>query len=893
MKYWLCIFFIAFSLRAASQKYVKGTINNEYGQPVSFASVKFKKDSASIARSFCIADANGKYFLPVGQVQNGWIFISAVGFDDFNSFFRFSTADTLFLAITLQTSSKELPGIIVKNKPSIEISGDTTSYNVDRFKRGNESTVSELVSNIPGFATGPGGTLIYNGKIIDRVLINGDDISGVNYSKLVNSLDVNGIEKLQVIQNYSPGDNLIATLIAGKEQVLNIAYKKGFLRKLFGSVDGGLGLPARYYTAGFQTIGLFDKIKIVSISGINSTGNTNANANAAGIGIPADIRIDTENDIEVADLVPVATINNLATGVEGINSLYKNNSVNTMLNFLIKPVKKISIKGYFNFMHDRFGQQMDNTTTYFVEPSLIIKKGNEILRHLQKMNGFFSINYFPDSKNQLQFSWKHVADAILSTANTTLSANTGFIEKENSDEKQSGLRFSYNHVLTKDAALSFSGQYKYGFLSGDYTVSPALFNDFFNYPGFDRSLFQQDDQRETSLFAQMKYIQRINRHTFSLSFYGRSVKDRGSNLIAARSVQDVKWVGEDSVNNSKINWLTTGVILQDRWLVSRKITFSFSSELQLLQGELRKLPDGSEKVNEKEFRILPLAELGFKISQESRLNFSISYGNRFSGLVNAGYGYAVHDITSVYKNPDILQVRRTRSVNLFYSYTSLLNKKVILFSNLSLIATPLLNLNKIQPYQFFVFHEMLPTQRKTQVLNLLISGSKFYHGYRTQWSPTINLSKGNTYTIINDKEQEIKFNQVQLGLTFSTEINTVQVRSSVQYSVKSQQYLTTITNQYGTALLGINWKIGKRIFSDFNVRYNYLKIQQQNYIDFFAASVKIQCKSKNNKWEYGFSGTNIFDQSSFSISTLSEITLTNTNYKLYPRIVMSFVKYRF
>jgi len=890
-RYILTFLLLAHCLLIQGQNYVRGKVNDESGKPVSFVSIKFAKDSVGIARSFCISDVNGKYLLTLGNIHDGWIIVSAVGYDEYKSNIHVNDIDTSVLNITLFASSKMLSGITIKNKPSIDISGDTTSYNADRFKRGNESSVGDLLKNIPGFTPGPGGTLIYNGKVIDKVLINGDDLTGANYSKLVSGLDVQGIEKLQVIQNYADGDNLLNSFGGGKEQVLNIAYKKGFLNKIFGILDGAQGIRPKYYNYGLQAMGLFDKVKILSINRINSVGKMNTNPGNSQL--LEDIRIDPDNDIELNSRSPLANINDISTGIEGLSPFFKNNSISSQLNFLVRPAKKFTIRGSANYVNDKFDQQMTSVSQYFTQPFFEIRKSNEIARRLRKLEGLLSFNYFPDSKNQLHFTFKNSGNDNLSSANTRLSGNSNYSERIRGNNEQTGIKVVYNHLFRREAAFSFNVQYKSGASPGLYSVLPAAFQDFFNFSGFNDVFNQQEYQRQSSLFIQSKLIKKSGRHTFTLGAYWKKSMDQSINLIEVQSSQLNKWVANDSINNSKLRWNTTGVIAQDRWILTKKLSISFSSDFQYYSGELQNLFSGKREEKSKGFLFLPGADVAYKISKKSSLNFSITSSAKFSESYNSGYGYIVRDINSISKNINTLQMRRMKSASLFYSYLDLLGEKIVFLSGVSFFQSPLLTLGQIQSFQTYTVNEVFITNKKTENFNLFISGYKFYNGYRTQIIPIINVSKGTLYTVLQNKVSKINFNQVQMGIGYNTEVKNWQIKSNLQYTIKNQKVVKTITNNYLTAIFGVGSKIKKNLFADTDLKYYFLKSASENRSNFIDISAKFQYNSQNEKWQYGVTGTNLLNKTTYSTAMLSDVSSFNTSYKLFPRTILFFIKYKF
>lgn len=890
----LFILFLYSSSVQAQQQVLIGKVVNESANPIPFVSVKWMKDTTSVVKFFCIADENGSYKLNIVNESAGWIEVSAIGYNTAKIFVEITNLNSNYLDIILTRRIRELAPIVIINKPGIEISGDTTSYFADKFKRGNEANVGELLSNIPGFLIGHGGSISYNGKMIDRVLINGDDLTGRNYSGLISNLDINGIDKLQVIQNHADNSNILSGLTGGKEQVLNIRYKKGFLNKVFGATDATIGLPVKHYDAGLQALALFDKSKIILLNKANSIGNTNFEFGLDEI-MSEDMNVDAAYDIQLLQRNSIAGINDIFINTEAAESFYKNQTSTSTVSLLLKPLNKLSVRGRFNYMYDKYAQRMDNLTEYFIGPQATeISENKNILKRLRTINDLLSFNYMMSSKSQLLLTLKAGNQVEKSDASSLVAGTNTYSENIKGNENQYAVKMIYNRLLRGNAAITADIQYLAGQLPNEYNVLPALFTDFF---GFNTSLHRMS-QVEIQYFrhssARITFVKRKNRHAYTLGLTAKKLKEELRNNIAFFSTQNaVLNVGVDSVNDNKNILSNSSLTFQDTWTISKKMTITFFSEIIVFENRMKILSRIEEEQKINGVRFLPGLSTEYKFSEKSRLSFLYNRSNRFSDAPQVANGFLIQSLTSLYKGMDSLQTGFSQTARLTYAYTNLLEKRLFIFSNILFIRTPLLYLMQIQPFLNFTYSRNIATERMINTFVVSLSGQKLSDDYKTQFSPSVNLSQSHNYRLSQGSEEKIRFRQLQAALSFNTEIEKVLLKTRLQYSVNEQKVTKKFINHYWEVSVGCNWKLTDGIFLDMQAQYNYLNAANQQAADLWCIDSKLLFKSRNNKWDFGMEGKNMLNQSNYTTAIITPTNASITSYSLFPRVVAGFVKYRF
>jgi hypothetical protein len=125
-------------------------------------------------------------------------------------------------------SIHELEEVIVKAKKyPFQINGDTTRFDVDSYKDGTERKVEDVLKKLPGIQVNEvSGEVKYKGKSIETVLLGGDNLFDYNYSLGTKNINVDIIDGVEAIENYS--SNPLLNGLEGKDKVaLNLKLKKG------------------------------------------------------------------------------------------------------------------------------------------------------------------------------------------------------------------------------------------------------------------------------------------------------------------------------------------------------------------------------------------------------------------------------------------------------------------------------------------------------------------------------------------------------------------------------------------------------------------------------------------------------------------------------------------
>ena len=177
-----------------------------------------------------------------------------------------TATDTIYLA----SADKRMEGIVVKTKlPFVVQKGDTTEFNIDSALFEPFDVVADLLKRLPGLEIDAEGKLTYQGKPINRVLVDGEDLFGGDPNFSLRKLPAGLVAKIQVMDTKSLEQLFSGTTPDGEEKTLNIRLKPG--NKTFGSAEATVGTKSQLESNG--SVSQFDGAKKLSLMGTLTTSN--------------------------------------------------------------------------------------------------------------------------------------------------------------------------------------------------------------------------------------------------------------------------------------------------------------------------------------------------------------------------------------------------------------------------------------------------------------------------------------------------------------------------------------------------------------------------------------------------------------------------------------------
>ncbi len=231
----------------ATLRILKGVVvDSVSGQPVPAALLCMATDS--LCRNIVasgIADMDGRFDIRVsGQARSLWLRITCLGYRAKAVPLPAAFPDSL--QIRLVSAGYQLSEIVVKEEvPAMQNRGDTLFFHADAFRDSTEEVVEDLLRKMPGIEVSENGRISVHGRSVSRVLIEGDDLLGRNYTLGTRNIRAEYIEAVSVIFNYNENVALKHVNLS-EEVVLDLQFKRKGVWLALGNIALGHGYKPVY-----------------------------------------------------------------------------------------------------------------------------------------------------------------------------------------------------------------------------------------------------------------------------------------------------------------------------------------------------------------------------------------------------------------------------------------------------------------------------------------------------------------------------------------------------------------------------------------------------------------------------------------------------------------------
>lgn len=279
---WLLVINLLLLSHVIKSQTITGTIQTINGKKISGAILTIKDSINSIRSSeFSIARTGDFSHSLTKKYKNIYVEFSANGYKSQNIEIQNPLKDKTYSynitldkdeAINLQEVS------VVTKRKAFTIKQDTVDYNVAAFRDGTERKIQDLIKKLPGIDVDEkSGEIRYKGKPVETVKLDGDDLFGSNYALGTKNINVDMVDQVQAIENYS-SNPLLSGIETGDKVALNLKLKKG-KTDFSGTVDLGSGVFDDFSDAqnlGSTLIGVSKKYKSFSTLTYNNIGQVNS-----------------------------------------------------------------------------------------------------------------------------------------------------------------------------------------------------------------------------------------------------------------------------------------------------------------------------------------------------------------------------------------------------------------------------------------------------------------------------------------------------------------------------------------------------------------------------------------------------------------------------------------
>lgn len=863
------IFFLPINL--AAQITISGTTKSKQ---ILLPNVSVVVNQGDSIKGYGYSNEHGFYKIWTKNLSANKVVVSAsiLGYKEEISNVEIGDRKEITLDFFLDEKLEQLNEVVLDPWEKISVKKDTITFKVSAFNDGSEKVVEDLLKNIPGVELTADGNIKVNGKLIDKLLIEGDDLFDDKYKLLSKNLDASVINEVQVLNNFE--DNPILKEFQDSDKVaINLKLKEDKKNIWFGNMDVGLGTHHHDNTS--ANLGLLKKkIKIFNLMSFNDVGNLAVSQvrNPGSIDIP---NFNSSKKVEkrAYDFV---NIDNIPSTNFSDNEDVFNKSFLNSVSFVTNLSKRTKFRNLTYYTLDDIKKVNFNSVEYFIEPENIqFSENNNVRIKDIAFATDFELTYF--SNNKTYFTYNGSLEN-----NPTIKKGNLIVNEDTIQQFQKDKRFNFfNHLngtkqISETTLLQVYGYFGMNTSKQEYTVNPNIFNE---------------------LFGNKKALEIEQKLSAPLNYFGLSseILGKGRNseykitALAKRDDDEIKSVFNFE-DQPAIDSLTThnsftrtelSVVSSYQYALSKyfkiKSSISFSQTYTSINSR-----------NQSFFVINPNLRLNYKVKKFGSFGVTYSFKNNLPQIQYLHDGYILRNYRTFTKGTDNLEMVGNHNFAFYYTYNDF--KKQFLVNAFLLHSSS----NKNYGAQSFINQNIRLNQNIItgggNFTNFSFSGSKYISVFSSALKIGINQTRSETSIIINNVMSKVlNYNsayRIQGTSYFDLPIN---FKFALQYNNSRGSFDNQVfSNSYLESSLMSTFKASENLL--ISVDQTYYALSANNY---FFSNFSMDLNPKKGRFSYAFKGHNLTNIKNYSDSSISEFQKTETIFNLVGRYFLLNVRYRF
>lgn len=879
------LLYIFASTNLFSQNTIKGEVKDKNNQSIISASIILKDNTGKII-TYTYTDELGKYELKTEKLGQFVLIASSMGFEQKSIDLTFGNInETKTIDFILNPKVTELKEIILETKRPITIKNDTIVFNADSYKQGNEQVVEDLLKKIPSLNIDANGTIKVGNQEIEKVMIDGDDFFEKGYKIVTKNMPVNPIDKVELYQNYSNNKHLKG--IENSDKVaLNLTLKEDAKRVWFGNIQAGYGLVSenRYEVRG-NLMNFGKKNKYYFLTNLNNiggdaTGDINHLIRPYRFDEPASI-----GDNQSANSLLVLGFDTPKLKQKRTNL---NNAEMLSLNSIFTLSDKVKLKtlGFLNtdeidFFRISLQQFSVGNTTFTNTEDFVGRK--------TLLTGFGKIDLTYDISNTKTFEYTGKFNKTNERNSSDLLFNNDLLnERSNANNQLFDQKIVYTNKFKENKVFLFSSRYINEKTPQNYSVNQFIFNDLFTEKANNTKQFSENKMQFAGIEA----------HLLDKKKNGDLLEIKIGNQLRIDDLNTRFELLENENNLSFPNGYKNNLTYTTNDLyLSAKYRFKLKNFTLLTQADshqlFNQLENFNRKTNQNPFFIMPKIGLDWKINEKNKILTSYSYNTTNAGVLDVYSGFVQSGFRSFSKGLEEFNQLNSSSAILNYTYGSWGDK---FFANTFILYSKnndFFSTNSIIAQNYSQSEKIIIKDR--EFLSISSSIDRYFKPIKSNLKINLGATKTNFKNIVNNSNlREVK----NLNADYGFELRSG-FRGFFNYHIGSKwnysEVQTTIKNSFTDNMSFIDLSF---MFSDkFNIqaqseRYFFGNLDKNNNKYYFL-DLEARYVVKENKLTFFLSGNNLFNTETFRNYSISDINISQTEYRLMPRYVLLKMEYRF
>ena len=908
MKKHLFLLFIFTNSVIFSQIKMTGKVTDSIGTPLELANVILINSESNSLETFAMSDDKGNYKLSLKKNTSYNLQVSYIGMSTFSQMLM-TKNDDIFKNFSLQ-SNNQLDAVELTYEMPVVISGDTLVYDADSFKTGTERKLEDVLKNLPGVEINDAGEIEVEGKAVTKVMVEGKDFFDGDSKIASKNIPSNAVDKVQILKNYAEVGQLSSVQNNQDNIAINIKLKKGKDKFWFGNILAGSGESPNYTQNQDLDLYIFQpKLFFYSPTySVNVIGDLN------NIGEQAFTRRDYWNFSGGFNRPSGKSGTNISLGNNNLSFLQLQNNrakdINTefiAINSSFSPSKKLDYSAFLILTNSETEIEQNNSTQYVGLTDNIPDENTQTNTSQTSELGIgkFSLKFNPNVNNQVDYE---VLGRVTNESQDQnyLSSVIGSIEQLDEAETFSiNQNLNYYYTLNEKNIFALEAQHQ---LKDEDPFYNALLENNDNYQttaiglGLDNSLpfynIAQDKRvKSNQLDAKVDYWNILNKKSDLNLTLGTiySKQDFDSEIFQYLSEYDENIYNPTSLVNDGFDSNDVSYLFNDLYLglhyrlKTGKFTISpgFTAHSYNSENNQSGSVDSNFSYKKSFFKILPDFNMIIQLKDSESLRLNYAMRTQFTDITKIARGLVLNNYNSLFIGTQDLQNAVSHNISLnYYSFNLFNYTNVYAGINYNKSIDQIRNLTSFES----VIATSNPFNSSFADENLSVYGryQRSYGKIRGTLGTSLNLSKFNQF--IRDTSAP------SLSETFSQSYNSSirtlfknapNIEAGIKYSI-SETNIGSLETKYFTESPFV--ELDALILKSFTFRTNYstTKFKDQNTVlnnyKFFDASLSYRT-DKESKWEFEIKATNLLDTKSQSQSSVSNISVSTSEYFIQPRFI--------
>jgi hypothetical protein len=831
-----------------SQNTINGVIIDINTNVIEGATIIIKTVDKNNTIAFGISDKQGRFSIKTGSGKF-LLKISYLGYKTITQSIEMKNESVSLQTIVLVENSTELDEVILKAENNGIIQrGDTTTYKIEKFLNGNEENLKDIIGNLPGLGINDKGKITANGKEIDRLLIDGENLYKRQHQLATDNISSEMVKNIELIRNYKDFESLHQKEKTGVT-ALNIKIKDDFKNKFTGNIEMYSGFKDKYK----MNIPIFNfnkKIKFSLILNSNNLGDSPIKIEDYF----SLVNSDTRNSNNKNSKVVFSNLNDLPRFLSsGINVNSKINNFIT-LSSIFNPTDKLKVDFYSIFNNSN--QKEIFSKNILLNPSISSIEINE--KNNIKEKNYFGVMrlksiYKINSNNVFSFITNLSIDNTKQIKNIENYSNNdfNFIKEEHIPEN---LLFNSVISLKKNInsnTLSSNLFFLYNRNRNRNTInSNRVFLDLdFDNNNFLITQFLKKDSKEMGFG--INYTIKKSKTIIDVFTNTSLVNDKLSSYVNNQSGFNNKLALNRFLSSAGTNFT---------FKINKKFSYTIGLNYNYISSKFNELYTTSNYLGVKSS-----IEAVFSSNNIGQLSYSFS--NSVSTIDNLLEQYLIKDYRNIIINEDVKSNILFPFHQLNFSYfifkpkakfSFILNasfnfkEKSInnnIISSTNIISSKNTLTNKNQIFSSFLFFD-----KELKKKPFLFSGSISFNTSRKNYFQNYSKSTFKNKNISNILKIKSKFKEslihFDLGYKYSKDI----------YNNNNTKSILLIRQPY----LNLNGNVTKNIFWKLNSTYtDYISSDSKRNL--FSLSPSLRFTKPKSNWEFNLIGNNVLNLSNQDI----------------------------